>query len=182
MLSVEWHARPVREATMRWLFDMLYGSVPAEFESGFGLEESVERLSAATRRFALLTLKPVAVGRVSSGGVALRRANPFVGNAFSPCFFGAFQERGDGRAVLVGRFTIHWSAKAFTMVWLGACLLLTSVAALAVAAGRARPAWWLPLAGLAMLGFGVALVWFCKWLARNHVRWLSAAMRDALSR
>jgi hypothetical protein len=164
------------------LYGSLYGSMPAEFESRFGLEESVGRLAAATRRFALAAMKPVAVGRVSSDGVSLRKAIPLVGNAFAPCFSGAFYERDDGRAVLVGRFAVHWSARAVVTLWLGACLLWTLVATLAVVAGRNPPAWWLPLAGIAMLAFGVGLVWFCTWLARGDAAWLSAAIRDALSR
>jgi hypothetical protein len=169
------------EENVRWLSDMLYGSVPAVFESHFGLEESVARLSAATRRFVLLPMQPAAVGRVSKDRVSLRRATPFVGNSFAPFFSGAFVERDDGRAVLFGHFTLHWSVKAFMTLWLGACLFWTSVAALTLAAARDPRAWWLPLAGVAMLGFGVGLVWFCRWLARNDIAWLSSVIRDSLS-
>jgi hypothetical protein len=83
---------------MRGLFDSLWGSVPAEFQSLFRLDESVKKLSMATRRFVfLLATKPVAVGTVSMERVSLRRMTPFYGNNFY-VFFGEIRER-DGRVV-----------------------------------------------------------------------------------
>jgi hypothetical protein len=75
---------------MRWLFDFLYGSVPAEFESRFGLDESARKLSAATRRDVFLITKSVAVGNVSKDSVSLCRVMPFYGTFFY--FFGEFRE------------------------------------------------------------------------------------------
>ena len=36
---------------LRWFFNALYGSTPAEFRSDYDLDESVSRLAAATRRW-----------------------------------------------------------------------------------------------------------------------------------
>jgi len=164
---------------MRWFRDVIQG-IPAEFESRFGLEESVARLSAATRRFILFPMRQVAVGRVSQESVSLRKATPFVENSFAPQFFGAFYEH-DGRTVLFGHFTIHWAVKAFMTLWLSGCLLWTSVVVLTAVAKRDPVMALASLAGVAMLGLGVGFVWFCSWRARGDIPWLSAVIRDALS-
>jgi hypothetical protein len=164
---------------MRWLFDFLYGSVPAEFESRFGLDESVRKLSTATRRFVFLITKQVAVGNVSKDGVSLCRVMPFYGNFFY--FFGEFREH-NGRVVLSGRFTLSWFAKALMTFWLGFCLFWTSLAALAVVLARDPHVWWFPLTGAVMFGVGVAVVWFLKWMSRNDIAWLSRVIQDSLSR
>lgn len=108
---------------IRWLFDLLYGAVPADFDSAFGIEESVKRLSAATKRsvFAGLT-QQVAAGRESKDRVSLQRVIPFVGNSFKPFFIGQFSEINGG-VVLKGRFTLHWGTKLFQSLWFGMCLL-----------------------------------------------------------
>jgi hypothetical protein len=51
---------------VRWLFRLIYGSVPAEFESAFDIDESVKRLSAVTRSwFAIWISGPVTQGEVA---------------------------------------------------------------------------------------------------------------------
>jgi len=169
----------LRRRTVRWLFDFLYGSVPAEFESRFGLEESVRRLSIATRRFVFLITKQVAVGRVSENWVSLSRVMPFYGNFFY--FFGGFHEH-NGRVVLSGRFALSWFAKAFMTFWLGFTLLWTSLAMLAVFARGDLTLWLFPLIGAVMFGAGLTFVWFLKRMSRNDIAWLSRVIRDSLSR
>jgi hypothetical protein len=161
-------------------FDLLYGAEPAEFESAFGLEESVRRLSAATKRsvFSALTHQ-AAVGTVSESRVSLQRVIPFVGNSFKPFFIGAFDVR-NGRTVLSGRFTMLWWVKAFMTFWLGFCLLWTFLAIPALLQRDAN-AWWFPFAGIGMFTAGVIFVWLCKRLSRNDVPWLSKRIREALS-
>jgi hypothetical protein len=83
---------------MRWLFDFLWGSIPAEFESRFGMEESVRKLSGATRRFVFLVTKQVAVGHVSRDRVSLCRVMPFYGNFFF--FVGKFAKIAVGSCSL----------------------------------------------------------------------------------
>ena len=163
------------------LLDLLYGAVPADFESAFGLEESVRRLSAATERsvFGALTHQ-AAVGRVSEARVSLQRVNPFVRNSFKPFYIGEFREI-NGRLVLSGRFTMLWWVKAFMTFWFGFCLLWTALAILPLLA-RDPHTWWFPFAGVGMFAVGVAFVALCKRLARNDVPWLSKVIQDALSK
>ena len=166
---------------MRRLFDLLYGAVPADFESAFGFEESVRRLSDATKRsvFGAFT-QQAAVGQVSRDRVSLQRVIPFVGNSFKPFYIGKFREL-NGRVVLTGRFTMLWWVKAFMTFWFGFCALWTALA-IAPLLMRDANAWWFPFAGASMFAVGVAFVAFAKRLARNDVPWLSKVIQDALSK
>jgi hypothetical protein len=165
---------------IRWFLDLLYGEVPAEFASAFGLEESVQRLSAATRRSVFSAfLNQTAVGTVRADRVSLQRVIPFCGNSFKPFFTGSFQVV-NGRVILSGTFTMLWWVKIFQSFWFAFCLL-GSVLSILPTFRREPDAWWLPLACLGLFAAGVALVWFGKWLSRNDFAWLSAVIRDTLT-
>jgi hypothetical protein len=162
---------------IRWFLDLLYGGVPAEFESAFGLEESVQRLSAATCHSVFSTFtRQTAFGKVRSDRVSLQRAIPFFGNSFKPFFKGSFRIVND-RVILSGTFTMLWWVKAFETLWFGFCLLWT-----ALAINRDPDKWSLPFAGVGMFILGVAFLWFSKWLSRNDIPWLSAVIHDALTK
>lgn len=162
------------------LLDLLYGAVPADFESSFGLEDSVRRLSAATQRSIIRdSTHQAAVGRVSRNRVSLRRVNPFIGNSFKPFFIGEFRE-ANGRVVLSGRFTVAFAVKAFMTFWFGFCLLWTGIATRPLLAGDPNT-WWLPCVGAGMFAFGVAVAAFCKRLGRADIPWLSKVIQNALS-
>ncbi len=76
----------------RWFVCLLYDSTPAEFRSAYGLAESVEQLSAATKRSVFTVLaETTAVGMVSekvynSLGIPLAAGvlYPFTGWLLSP--------------------------------------------------------------------------------------------------
>src|SRR5262245_43441955 len=57
-------------AKAQWLFNLIYGGVPAEFDSAFNLDESVKRLAAVTRELPILTRQRVAQGEVSKSYVS----------------------------------------------------------------------------------------------------------------
>lgn len=159
---------------------LLYGEEPRDFVSAFGIDESVERLGAATGRSVLSSLtSQMAVGKVTESRVALQRAIPMVGNSFKPFFIGSFVRDGD-RVLLRGRFTMSRATKVFMSIWFGFIGLWTVIALLGLLAPNPAP-WWFPLAGLGMLGAGVALVRAGKWFARNDAAWLSEVIQDALS-
>lgn len=164
---------------IRWFIDLLYGAVPAEFESAFDLDQSVRRLGSATGRtiFAAL-LQQRAVGKVSASRVSLQRAIPFVGNSFKPFFIGSFRET-DNRVVLSGRFTTHRMTKVFMSVWFGGCVVWT-IGVIAGVLIEDLNKWWVPFIGLGMICAGIAMVWVSKWFASNDVAWLSGVIRDAL--
>jgi hypothetical protein len=159
---------------IRKIIDPWRLSAPAEFESSFGLAESLERLQSATRRSVFLArARQEAVGTVTESRVSLQRAIPMVGNSFKPFFRGRFIER-NGKVILVGRFTMHPFAKAFMTFWLGGVGCLTL---LMMIHSRANLG---PLVGFAMIVAGIALVTVCKQLARNDEGWLSEVICGAL--
>jgi hypothetical protein len=101
---------------IRWLRRFLYESTPAEFRSAYGIEESVARLQAATKRSAFSAIgEAAAVGKVSRDGVRLQRVTPMVRNSFKPFFVGRFKSR-DGVTLLSGRFGMSLFTKIFRLV------------------------------------------------------------------
>jgi hypothetical protein len=166
---------------IHWFKNLLYGSVPATFSSDFPLDESVRRLTAATRRSAFSTLSSeAAVGRVSASGVSLQRVLPYIRNSFKPFFIGEFQTL-DGRVVLAGRFTLAWFVKVFMTIWLGFCASWTVSVAIAVIASSATPKV-LPFGGVLMFTLGCGFVAFAKKLSAKDVPWLSRVIQQALSK
>jgi hypothetical protein len=159
--------------------ELWVGSDLVEFESSFGVAESVERLKAATRRWAMFTLsQEAAVGTVTESCVSLRRVIPMGGNSFKPFFVGRFLVR-QNQVVLTGRFAPHWSARLFMGFWFGFCVLFTSSALFA--AVSAPNATIMQLAGIAIATFGIGLVRISGWFSpRNDRAWLSDVIRTAL--
>jgi hypothetical protein len=168
-------------AMIRWLWDLVYRAVPAEFESSYGLDESVERLVDATGRSVFSVFaRQKAVGTVTLSRVSLQRAIPFTGNSFKPFFIGQFHESG-GRVILTGRFTMLVWVKVFMSFWFGFLLLWTALALGAQIIRGPKDVWWFPMFGVWMLTAGAALVWSGRWFARNDAAWLSNVIKQALS-
>jgi len=164
----------------QWFWRLLYESTPVEFRSVFGLAESVERLQAATKRSVFSSLgETAAVGKVSGEGVRLQRVIPMVGNSFKPFFVGRFEVRDDV-VMLTGRFTMTLFAKIFMSFWFGMTLLFAGGVLLSnFRSPTPIRSLWL-FQPFLMLGFGIALVAFGKWLSRNDAAWLSQVIEGAL--
>lgn len=162
----------------RWIKQAFVVSAPIEFESAFGLNESVTRLKAATRRWMFSSMgQPFAAGRVTASRVSLQRVIPMVGNSFKPFFVGRFEQRGD-KVVLTGRFTMNWFVKIFMMVWFAFCAfaIVTGVA-VATHSPQTFP---IPLVGCLMLLFALGLVRLGGWFSRRDPAWLSYVICTAL--
>jgi hypothetical protein len=160
---------------------LLYDSTPAEFRSAYGIAESVERLSAATKRSVFSALgETMAVGKVSEKVVRLQRVIPMVGNSFKPFFIGHFEVRG-GVTVLIGKFTILPLVKVFMSFWFGMCGLFAGAVLLGGFKPQAPNATLFLLQPFLMIGGGIALVAAGKWFARNDAAWLSEVIATALS-
>ena len=168
-------------AMIRRLFNLLYGSTPAEFESGLTLEESIQRLSKVTRRSVFSTLtREAAVGKVSQDRVSLLRFTPVLGNAFKPHFIGQFRFQ-HGQVVLSGRFTMMLFVKILMTYWFGFCFLWICGATVAAIFSPQTP-WLLPFGGVLMFGVGIGFIVFAKQLSANDIQWLSNVIRSALSK
>ena len=161
--------------SIKWIFT---GSESVEFESAYGMDESVRRLRDATRRWALFSPTEIAAGTVKESRVSLQRVIPMFGNSFKPFFVGKFERRA-GKVVLVGQFTMHLFTKVFMAFWMGSVALITIAGA--VAAIRSHRAWPMPLMGLGMLLVAVLLIGFGAWLSRNDSAWLSEIIRQTLN-
>jgi hypothetical protein len=165
---------------LRWFVCLLHDSTPVEFLSAYGLAESVDRLSAVTKRSVFFALEETtAVGKVSEKIVRLQRVIPMVRNSFKPFFVGHFEVRGDV-TVLIGKFTMLPLAKVFMSFWFVMCGLFAG----AVLLGRFKPegpnATFFLLQPFLMIGGGIALVAAGKWFARNDAAWLSELIATAL--
>jgi hypothetical protein len=158
----------------------LYDSTPAEFRSAYGITESVERLSAATKRSVFSALgETTAVGKVSEKIVRLQRVIPMVGNSFKPFFIGHFEVRGE-ETVLVGQFTMLPLVKVFMSFWFGMCGLFAGAVLLAGLKPQGPNATIFLLQPFLMVCGGIALVAAGKWFARNDAAWLSELIAAAL--
>jgi hypothetical protein len=164
---------------IRWFANLIYGSIPVEWESAYGLEESVFRLRAATKRSVFSALaEPAAVGTVTASRVKLQRVIPMLRNSFKPFLIGQFVKRGE-HVFLVGRFTMHGFVKVFMTVWFGFLVVFGVIAPFAQTLSRSGSFAFL-FGPIAMCGFGVGLLWFCKWLARNDAAWLEDVVKRAI--
>jgi hypothetical protein len=161
----------------RWFVRLLYDSTPAEFRSAYGLAESVGRLSAATKRWTLFDFgNTVAVGRVSTDSVQLRRVIPMVHNSFQPVFMGRFEVR-EGVTVLTGHFGMPMSVKVFMSFWFGMVIVISGGLLL----GSKAPVPMAVMIGpLVMIIGGLGLVAAGKWFGRNDAAWLSGIITTAL--
>jgi hypothetical protein len=165
---------------IQWLGRLLYESTPAEFRSAFGMEESVERLQAATKRSAFSAIgEAAAVGKVSPDLVRLQHVTPMVRNSFKPFFVGRFESR-DGITLLTGQFGMSLFTKIFMTFWLGMVALFGVgflVGSLNATAPYPRQ---IVIGPFLMLIAGLALVALGKWFARNDVAWLTGVIGRAL--
>ena len=164
---------------IRWFWNLLYETERRDFLSAFGLEESVQRLAAATERPSYRSVRETAIGKVSASRVRLHRYRPTLNNGLKPIFVGRFVEERR-RVILRGKFSAAPFVKFFMTVWLAFAALWTLGALHSLLTGATR-AWGFPLAGLALFAGGVALVWMCKRMARHDVAWLCAVIAEALA-
>jgi hypothetical protein len=163
---------------LRNVWDVCSGAIPAQFESGYTLEQAVRRLGKDVDPWSFSSGDRV-VGRVSPTRVKLwRRRSFWRSNGYGSVFKGRF-ESVNGRVVLIGRFSgvrlfqllsLLWSALFAFGAWSGWAergpdpdAFLLSVIAPAV------------MAGLALVMF-----WVVQHEARDDCAWLSAQIRGRL--
>jgi hypothetical protein len=164
---------------IQWFVNLIYGSTSVEWESAYGLEESVSRLRAATKRSVFSALaESAAVGTVTESRVKLQRVIPMVRNSFKPFLIGQFVKRGE-HVFLVGRFTMLGFVKVFMTVWFGFLVAFGVAAPFAQTASKSATLA-LVFGPITMCCFGVGLVWFGKWLARNDAAWLADVVKRAI--
>jgi hypothetical protein len=165
---------------LRWLYHLLFDSLPVRLPSDFDLSQSVSKLRDATSRWYSPSLFSQSVrGIVRADYISLSRAMPYFHNGFKPYLVGRFVETDDGQVALVGTFGLSWWAKGFMSFWFGFCILWTCGAAFAVM-HQADGSYYMPLFGLGMFIAGIAFVAFAKSLSQTDIPWISAQITKAL--
>ncbi len=160
-----------------------------ELYSSLSPSDCAERLSQAIDRervisFSFTGSHPVA-GRVDGSSFRIRQRLHYR-NSFQTFLAGSIQPQGTG-SIIRGDFAMHGFVRAFMPVWFGGVALLGSVffvvALLTIFAGTSsqRSGAW---AGLVvpplMFVFGIALVRFGRYLARDEARFLTDFLRETL--
>ncbi|HTT39768.1 MAG TPA: hypothetical protein VMH32_19135 [Burkholderiales bacterium] len=164
---------------VRWFFELIYGGVPARFESPFSVQESVALLGQVVKPsvFHALT-KQNAVGSVTEGKVSIQRVIPWVRNSWKPFFIGSFKTIG-GRTVLEGRFTFSPWVKLCMSIWFG-FIAIWVVLATIIVIRHPNGEFWFPLFGVGLFAVGILMVLAGKWFGRNDIAWLSQVILTAL--
>jgi hypothetical protein len=103
---------------------------------------------------------------------------PLAGNSLKPFFRGRFIEK-NGRAILIGHFSIHWLAKVLIAVWFFLLIIVSVFLGFEVAIDPRAP-WIVALFAPGMFVGGIGMVWLGTWFARNDVAWLSDVIVGAL--
>jgi hypothetical protein len=168
------------------LSDFLCGSEWLAFESDFGLDETVRRLAAETKR-PLEGFQPlwsqqvlVVVGEVSEQKVSLWCERLFVRNGFRPEFLGWFQLVGK-RVILIGKLSMSPMIYAMQFFWIAVMTAWTAGALGQLMRDPSDPAnWLLPLFGPVAALLGVAMARVAKWLSSGDEGWILAAINSAL--
>ena len=165
---------------MKKFFHLINGSEAFEWVFEVSVEQAIERLQTKVSKtsFSSLTNQGMA-GTVGKENTKIQRVIPMVGNSFKPFLVGSFTSE-DGKAILSGVFRFHRFVQAFMTFWFGFIILWVLIASIAVLSKPAE-AWFIPLFGILMLGFGVGLVTLGKWFARNDKRWLKENISNAIN-
>jgi hypothetical protein len=168
-------------AVIESLDKAIFGTRAVEFTSDYPLEESVERLAGIVKEsvFCAFT-KQKLVGEVSSDLVYFRRVMPFFEIlTFKPYFTGAFHIK-EGKVVLSGNFSIHWSARIFLVLWSGLCILWTYIGIGEYSSNKFESIF-ISIFFVFMLLGGFVVVRFGQWFYRGDKVWISKRISEALS-
>jgi hypothetical protein len=150
-----------------------------ELVSPLSHEESEARLRAATDRDGLLSCfgsRPV-VGKVSGGSVRLRKRIGYT-NSFQTFLVGSLEVRDDV-TMFRGRAGMHPLVIGIMAVYFGLLTFIGAPAFVAAEGGQGLPLG--AITPLLMLVFGVGLVWFGRWLARDEEAYLVAFVTRAIA-
>jgi|SRR5471032_2184619 len=161
------------------LLDFLYGSRYAQFESQYAVHEAVFRLAGeVTPSRSSWVPEQCAVGKVTEKEVLIYREIPYFRSSWKPIFVGSF-ECNNNKTILKGKFRFsNWTVISmlyvflFTTVW--------TIFATKAVISRSFEDLFFPLAGVAMFGFTIAMIFYGKWTARKDVAWLSNVISAAL--
>ncbi len=97
----------------------IFGSKKIIFNSLYSQEESEERLKNITETSAWECWdKTVVISKIKNNKVRMYRHRENIRNSFDPIFYGTLTTK-DNKAILDGKFTLHWYTKIFFTIWFG---------------------------------------------------------------
>jgi hypothetical protein len=172
---------------LRSFIDFVCANEPLAFESDFGLDESLRRLTAQIKP-PLLEFRPlislratVVVGKVAEEHVSLWCERLLVRNGFRPVFLGRFQTF-DKRVILIGKMVgMNGLVHLVVGAGLAMSLFFTTATLLELMKGPADPALWvMPFAGVLPVVFVLGMVRLGRWLSSGDEDWILTAIRSAL--
>lgn len=148
------------------LFGSLWADRRLTLHSSLSADECLERLKAELgSTFVMGGTGPV-IGRVSANQVTLRR-DIFYGNSFATIVFAAVNEMSNEGSEVRCLIAARDGVRAMTAVWFGGLILFLFLA-VAMSVAQPSPEMWIFIAApIPMLIFGVLLVAFCRYLARD---------------
>jgi hypothetical protein len=106
----------------------------------------------------------------------------YVQNSFVPLFYGRVEATTEGARV-IGRFRMHLFVRVFMGVWFGGLTIMAIVipaVALFGTASAGRPPFILIIGPLLMILFGIGLLSFGRWVAREQVASIHEFLRTDL--
>lgn len=158
--------------------NICFGSIPARFESGLTLEQSVRRLGKDTDPWTL-SFEERVVGRVSPTQVKLwRRRSFWRGNGYGAIFKGRF-ESANGKVVLIGRFSGVRLVQLVMVLWSG--LFAFGAWSEWIEQGtQPDPTLLFVIAPAAFAVIALLMVWVVQHEARENMTWLIAQIRSRL--
>lgn len=160
---------------------LLFDKQPARFNSSFGIEESVERLSWFVKRWPYLPpYRKSLIGTVKSNKVSLSLGK----GGWEPVFHGKFRIE-NGVTILDGCFVRSLYIRILLSLWFGLLILSAFEIPIRVLTNTNTA---LPLqyqlfsifSPWLMFFFGVALVSWSKWRSRNNIKIISQQVHSAL--
>jgi hypothetical protein len=140
----------------------------APYECKARLASAVDTQRFAFTRSGCAGSKPI-IGRFREETFRLQKRRSYR-NSFAPLFYGRYTPCGGG-TLIEGQFKIHPLTRAFMFYWFGFLSVFALLTTILPSKGDPEVPWGRAiflLGEVAMAAFGIGLLKFCRWLARNE--------------
>ena len=173
-------SRPGLFARLVPLIDRLFGHESTIVKCSANLEESVRRLAAVTGGSGIVRWSDTTLsGFISEQYVYLLKQTTVSSGGFRLRFVGRFQvSEVDGGVMLIGRFSLPWSAIAIFLVGFSVCAAWF-VNCLGSTLFTGSPLDNVQYSGLTLVGVGVLLL-ITRALGARDKRWIKRRIKTAL--
>lgn len=167
---------------MKKFWQTLFRTEFASFSSPYSPEQAARRLSASVKPTVLRTpFRSAMVGRASASRVRLYRHHAALANYLVPMFTGSFTIQR-GVTTLEGRFSTHWTAQTYTLLYFGILTVFFLVVIAAFLLRKASAEDLLLVLALLVAGAGFGAAGFSRDMRRAHsdVAFISEHIRKSI--